>query len=109
MRLPVAPPNKRSGVTTTDSGVVTPGFFVDDPSPSLTLAPRCAAGAKLGGRVGVFAASKELWGAGVRSTKATQLHSIGQWVGWVGCAPGSAWQHRLATASPWHYKCLNRK
>ena len=56
--------------------------------------------------MGDTAASKELWGAGVRSTKAAQLHSIGQLAGWVGsCVLGTA-KHGLglATASPQHLK-----
>ena len=44
--------------------------------------------------MGDTAASKELWGAGVRSTKAAQLHSIGQLAGRVGsCVLGMA-KHR---------------
>ena len=73
-RLPVAPTR----------------ILVDDPSPSLNLAPRCAAGGQAWWAGGCVAASKELWGAGVRSTIATQLYSIGQLVGRVGCAPGMA-------------------
>ena len=90
-RLPVGPPP-------------TTPVVVTDPSLSSTLDHCGTQWHKLGGRVGDTAASKELWGAGVRSTKAAQLHSIGQLAGWVGsCVLGTA-KHGLglATASPQH-------
>ena len=90
-RLPVGPPP-------------TTPVVVTDPSLSSTLDHCGTQWHKLGGRVGDTAASKELWGAGVRSTKAAQLHSIGQLAGWVGVVrlarPSTA--SRLATASLRH-------
>ena len=92
-RLPVGPPPKNN-------------ICCDRSQPLINLGQCGTHWHKLGGRVGDTAASKELWGAGVRSTKAAQLHSIGQLAGWVGsCVLGTA-KHGLglATASPQHLK-----
>ena len=95
-RLPVGPPP-------------TTPVVVTDPSLSSTLDHCGTQWHKLGGRVGDTAASKELWGAGVRSTKATQLHSIGQLAGWVGsCVLGTA-KHRSEAGhgQPAYYRQSN--